>query len=234
MKHLCTLLLALGLAANLGAQPEQDVWFYGFKAGITQHRINNIDITIIPDVFSEETYQTEHLPRLGFAGGLVFYHRFYKSRFAVQPEILFASRGGDFHYTDVRDLDYTVSFNYQYVNLGALAKVYPAGGLHFGLGAQVAFNVSEDKLTYTSNMPELGPDLQIQQSLREVLVGSNDINLLGQVGYDFHFGLMVEARYVLGLSDVIETRANGFNFIENVNRGSGFQVTLGWLIEFPN
>ncbi|MEM9260707.1 MAG: hypothetical protein AAGA62_13745, partial [Bacteroidota bacterium] len=116
---------------------------------------------------------------------------------------------------------------------GGLVKVYPGGGLHFGTGAQVAFNVATDKLKYTSNMPELGPDLQIQQSLREVLVGSNDINVLLQAGYDFHFGLMVEARYVLGLSDVLETRANGFNFIETTNRSSGFQVTLGWLIEFP-
>lgn len=233
MKNYFILLLALGLAANLGAQPEDDTWFYGFKAGATRHQISNLRTTIIPDVFPEETYQTEDVSQLGFAGGLFFYHRFYKSRFAVQPEILFASRGGDFHYTDNRDLDYTISLQYQYVSLGSLVKVYPAGGLHFGLGAQVAFNVATDNLTYTSNMPELGPDLQIQQSLREVLVGSNDINLLGQVGYDFNFGLQLEARYVLGLSDVLETRANGFNFIENSNRGSGFQITLGWLIEFP-
>ncbi len=234
MKNLLFCLLAFGLAANLGAQPEHDTWFYGFKAGATRHEIKDVGITIIPEVFAEDTYQVETLPQLGFAGGVFFYHRFYKSRFAVQPEILFASRGGDFHYTDVRDLDYTIKFNYQYVSLGGLVKVYPGGGLHLGLGAQAAFNVASDRLMYTSNMPELGPDLQIQQSLREVLTGSNDINLLGQVGYDFNFGLMVEARYVLGLSDVIETRANGFNFIENVNRGSGFQVTLGWAIKFPN
>lgn len=233
MKQLCFLLLALGLAANLGAQPEHDTWFYGFKAGVTRHQINDVQTTIIPDVFSEDTYQTENLPQLGFAGGLFFYHRFYKSRLAVQPEILFASRGGDFHYTDNRDLDYTMQFSYQYLSLGSLVKVYPAAGINFGMGAQVAFNVAPDQLKYTSNMPELGPDLQIQQSLREVLTGRNDINLIGQVGYDFNFGLQLEARYVLGLSDVLETRANGFNFIENANRGSGFQLTLGWLIEFP-
>lgn len=233
MKQLFTWLLALGLAANLGAQPEHDTWFYGFKAGATHHQIYDIQTTIIPEVFPEDTYQTELLSQIGFVGGLSFYHRFYKSRFAVQPEILFASRGGDFHYTDSRDLDYNIKLNYQYLSLGTLVKVYPAGGINFGMGAQVAFNVATDRLVYTSNMPELGPDLQIQQSLREVLVGSNDINLIGQVGYDFIFGLQVEARYVLGLSDVLETRANGFNFIENVNRGSGFQVTLGWLIEFP-
>ncbi|MEM1358961.1 MAG: porin family protein [Bacteroidota bacterium] len=231
--RILAILLALGAVQGLSAQPTADTWFYGFKAGATYHRIQEISTTIIPDVFPADTYTTEIVPQLGFAGGVVFYHRFYKSRFAIQPEILFASRGGDFNYTDTRDLEYTIGLNYQYLSLGGLVKVYPGGGLHFGAGAQVAFNVATDKLKYTSNMPELGPDLQIQQSLREVLVGSNDINLLLQAGYDFHFGLMVEARYVLGLSDVLETRANGFNFIETTNRSSGFQVTLGWLIEFP-
>jgi len=227
------LLLTLAVTQALHAQPADDTWYYGFKAGVTRHQIQDISTTIIPAVFPEDTYSTEIAPRLGFAGGIFFYHRFYKSRFAVQPEILFASRGGDFNYTDNRDLEYTIGFDYQYLSLGSLVKVYPGGGLHFGAGAQVAFNVATDKLKYTSNMPELGPDLQIQQSLREVLVGSNDINLLLQAGYDFNFGLLVEARYVLGLSDVLETRANGFNFIENTNRSGGFQLTLGWLIEFP-
>lgn len=231
--RICSCLLALAAAGGLFAQPKHDVWFYGFKAGATRHQIAEVGTTIIPDVFPTDTYTTEIAPRLGFAGGVVFYHRFYRSRFAVQPEILFASRGGDFNYTDTRELEYTIGFDYQYLSLGTLVKVYPTGGLHFGAGAQVAFNVATDKLTYTSNMPELGPDLQIQQSLREVLVGSNDINLLLQAGYDFPFGLLVEARYVLGLSDVLETRANGFNFIENRNRSSGLQLTLGWLIEFP-
>lgn len=233
MKNFFLLLLALLPVAWLGAQPESDVWFYGFKAGVNRHQIQDVSTTIIPDVFPTETYTTEMVPSLGFTGGVILYHRFYDSRFAVQPEILFSSRSSDFNYTDIRDLEYSVRFGYQYVSLGGVIKLYPAAGISFGIGAQAAFNVATDQLKYTSNMPELGPDLQIQQSLREVLIGSNDINLLLQAGYDFNFGLMVEARYVLGLSDLLETRANGFNFIENKNRGSGFQITLGWLIKFP-
>lgn len=232
-KKYFSLLLALLAVQSLSGQPEYDIWHYGFKAGVTQNQINGISTTIIPEVFAEDTYSTSLTPQLGFAGGVVVYHRFYKSRFAIQPEILFASRGGDFNYTDNRDLEYTIGMNYQYVSLGTIVKLYPTGGLHFGVGAQAAFNVATDNLTYESNMPELGPDLQIQQSLREVLVGSNDINLLFQAGLDLPFGLMVEARYVLGLSDVLETRANGFNFIESSNRSGGLQLTLGWLIEFP-
>ena len=228
-----SLLLVLMAGQYLMSQPAYDTWHYGFKAGVTRHQIDGVSTSIIPDVFPEDTYTTSVGQQLGFAGGVVVYHRFYKSRFAIQPEILFASRGGDFNYTDNRDLEYNIGFNYQYLSLGTVVKLYPTGGLHFGAGAQAAFNVATDQLTYESNMPELGPDLQIQQSLREVLVGSNDINLLLQAGYDFNFGLMVEARYVLGLSDVLETRANGFNFIESSNRSRGIQLTLGWLIEFP-
>lgn len=228
-----SLLLVLMAGQYLLSQPAYDTWHYGLKAGVTRHQIDGISTSLIPEVFPEDTYSTSVAPQLGFAGGVVVYHRFYKSRFAIQPEILFASRGGDFNYTDVRDLEYNIGFNYQYLSLGTVVKLYPAGGLHFGAGAQAAFNVATDQLTYQSNMPELGPDLQIQQSLREVLTGSNDINLLLQAGYDFDFGLMVEARYVVGLSDVLETRANGFNFIESSNRSRGIQLTLGWLIEFP-
>lgn len=221
-------------ASALFAQPDDDAWFYGFQAGATQHRIQGVESTIIPMGFAEDTYTTTIQPRLGFTGGLFVYHRFYKSRFAIQPEISFSSRGGDFLYTDIRDLEYAINFKYQFVSLGTLVKLYPAGGLHFGVGLQASFNVAPDRLTYASNRPDLGPDLQIQQSLREVLSGRNDIQFLGAIGYDFPFGLMVSGRYVLGLSDVIETGANGFNFSETVNNASGFQVTIGWAIEFPN
>ncbi|MEL6355638.1 MAG: porin family protein [Bacteroidota bacterium] len=226
------LLLLAPLLVN--AQPEDDEYFYGFKAGVTYGNVSEIATSIIPAVFDENSYTVEDISRLGFTGSIFFYHRFRKSRFAIQPEISFSDYGGDFNYTDIEDLDYTIALRYQYLSFGVQAKVYPMGGLHFAIGPQVAFNVAPDNLTYTSNMPELGPDLQIQQSLREVLRGSNDINILLGAGYDFDFGLMIEARYRLGLSDVMETMANGFNFIENNNNSSGFQATIGWVIRFPD
>lgn len=222
------------LATSLAAQPQADEWFYGFRAGANYGQLSGISTTIIPEVFPAETYTVTTNAQVGFQGGLFFYHRFYKSRFAVQPAIDFSTGGADFTYTDVNELDYQIGFDYQYVNLSAEAKVYPSAGLHFAAGLEVAFNVAPNKLTYTSNMPELGPDLQIQQSLREVLRGGSDVRLLLGAGYDFPFGLILDLRYRLGLKDTIETAANGFNFIENPNKSSGFRATVGWLISFPN
>lgn len=233
-KSLLFFIFLCTLSSVITAQPEDDEWFYGFKAGINNNRIEGIGTTIIPAVFAENSYTVETLDRRGFVGGLFLYHRFRKSRLAIQPEILFADGGGTFQYTDVNELDYTLGFNYQFLSLGAVMKIHPMGGFHFAAGPQVAFNVARDRLTYVSNMPELGPDLQIQQSLREVLRGGNDIGILLGAGYDFNFGLSVEGRYRIGLRDGVETMANGFNFIETDNLSSGWQVTLGWLIQFPD
>ncbi|MCB0628123.1 MAG: porin family protein [Saprospiraceae bacterium] len=231
-KSTLPLLLLLGCIIILKGQPMDDEYFYGFKAGANYYTIDGIQTTIIPEVFSVSTYSTETRPRIGFVGGLYFYHRFPRSRTAVQPEILFAEQGGDFNYTDINDLDYTISFKYQYVNLGVLCKVYPFSGFHFAAGPQVGFNVANTNIDYHSNMPDLGVDLQVQQHLREVLKGETDINVNLGLGYDFDFGLCIEARYSLGVKDVIETLANGYGFIENTNTTKGYQVTVGWIIPF--
>lgn len=225
--------LLLMAAPLLYAQPADDEFFYGFKAGVTYGSFSEVGTTIIPAVFAEETYEVVTDRQLGFMGGVQFYHRFRDSRFAIQPEIIFADMGSQFTYKDELDLEYQMNFRFQYVSLGTQVKVHPMGPLHFATGIQVAFNVAPNEIDYSSNMPELGPDLQIQQSLREVLRGSNDINLLLGIGADFEFGLQVELRYRLGLRDVLETQANGFNFIENENRSSGFSAMIGWLIPFP-
>jgi len=232
MRKICCILILVCTTLSLNAQPIDDEYFYGFKAGANYYSISDIATTIIPSVFSTETYSTQTKPRIGFVGGAFFYHRFPRSRTAIQPEILFAMQGSNFNYTDINDLDYQISFKYQYLNVGVLLKVYPFAGFHFAAGPQIGFNIANTNIDYRSNMPDLGPDLQIQQSLREVLKGETDLNVNLGIGYDFDFGLCIEARYSLGVKDVIETLANGYNFIENNNKTSGYQITVGWLIPF--
>ena len=223
-----------GLTTASLAQPEDDTWHYGFKGGVNYSSIGDVQTTIIPSVFGVQTYTASEDRRLGYTAGFFVYHRFRNSRFAVQPQVSFSARGGDFNYTDIEDLEYKIGFNYQYVDFSVLMKVYPAAGFHFAVGPEIGLQVAGTNLTYTSNMPELGPDLQIQQSLREVLKGRNDIGVLVGVGYDFDFGLMLEIQYRFGITDVIETQANGFNFIENTNRSSSVQLTVGYALPFWN
>ena len=230
---LLTLLLGLSVS-NLQAQLEDGEWYYGFKAGAISSKINDVSTTIIPSFFPEGTYDVFTEPQIGFTGSFFVHHRFKRSRLAIQPELSFTQGGGMFRYSDVESLEYTIGFEYSYFNIAPILKLYLAHGLHFDVAPRLSFGLQESNLTYISNQPELGPDLQIQQSLREVLKGKNNFNVLVGLGYDMPFGMSLNFEYHIGFSDVIETQANGFYFIENKNTTSAYQITLGYAIPFYN
>ncbi len=230
---LLTLMMWL-LVNDLYAQLEDGEWYYGFKAGAISSKINDVSTTIIPSFFPQESYDVFTEPRLGFTGSFYVHHRFNRSRLAIQPELSYTQGGGMFRYSDVESLEYTIGFKYSYFNIAPILKLYLAHGLHFNVAPRLSFGLQESNLTYVSNQPELGPDLQIQQSLREVLKGKNNFNVLIGLGYDMPFGLSLGFEYHIGFSDVIETQANGFYFIENKNATAAYQVTLGYAIPFYN
>lgn len=234
INRIVLVMLSGALCLETQAQIKDDEFHYGFSAGGTMSEIEGIHTTLIRPVFPADTYNTSTDHRFGMTAGFFIYFRFKNSGLAIQPEASYAMYGGDFNYDDIEDLEYTLSFKYQYFNIAALVKIYPAGGLFVGLGPQLGLNINNTNLTYSSNMPELGPDLQIQQSLREVLKGKSDFSVLAAIGYEFEMGLILEARYKLGLADVIETQSNGFGFIENDNFSRGFQFTVGFAIPFYN
>ena len=221
---------------NKSGKFKSEVYYYGFKGGVNYGTIDDIRTTIIRPFFPEETYSTQSEGLIGYSGGLFFYFRFLESSVAIQPEITYSIQGGRFKYNDIDDLAYQIDFNYQYLNLGTFLKIYPFsrdnGGFHFSGGPRLSFNMANEKIDYQSNRPDIGPDLQIQQNLRDVLKGDTLFSIGMGIGYDFSFGMSLEARYFLGVSDVIETQANGYNFIENDNRSNAVQVTLGYVIPF--
>ncbi|NNF33688.1 MAG: PorT family protein [Saprospiraceae bacterium] len=225
--------LAMALLPFLAlTQPTDGKFFYGFKAGAVTSGISDISTTIIRPVFPVDTYSTSLKNRTGITAGFIVYHRFKESKLAIQPEISYAMGGGDFSYSDVNELDYTMQFKYQFLNLSIMSKLYLAGGLYAELGPTLGLNLTGTSLQYNSNMPELGPDLQIQQSLREVLKGKNNFMLSGGIGYESEMGLGISARYNLGVVDILETQANGFFFIENENLSNSICVTVSYLIPF--
>jgi len=216
----------------VSSQLEEETWHYGFNVGATSSTIAEVSTTLIRPIFPVDTYDTRSDPSLGFTAGAFVYYKFKKSKFAIQPEINYSDNGGIFHYEDVEDLAYDIKFHYSYLNVSPMVKFYTVHGLYATAGAQLGIIINRSALTYTSSQPELGPDLQIQQSLREVLKGNNNVALVLGAGYDLPLGLSVNAKWVYGISDAIETQANGFYFIENKNPGSSFQVTIGYAIPF--
>ena len=214
------------------AQWDTDEWYYGIKAGATYSSIDEIATTLIRPIHPQETYSTSINPSLGFSASAFVFLRFPKSAFAVQPEIGYADLGGQFDYTDINDLAYTINFRLNYLRLAPVIKFYPVAGLNVSTGASCGFILNGNRLTYTSNQPEIGPDLQIQQSLREVLKGRGNVGLIAGIGYELPGGLGLDFRYLYGFTDVIETQANGFYFIENKNTNTAFEFTLSYAFPF--
>lgn len=210
----------------------EDEFHYGFFAGATYSSISNVKTSIIRNVFSSETFNTSESYRFGPTVGFFIYNRFKKSALGIQPEISYAAYGGDFNYSDVDDLNYSIAFKYDYFTVATQLKIHPKGGLFLGLGPQVGFNISKSNIEYKSNKPELGPDLQVEQSLQEVLKGNTEFSILASIGYELSNGFIVEVRYKQGVSDVIETLSNGFYFIENKNTSRAIQATVGYAIPF--
>lgn len=226
--------MALIGAFQLHAQLEENTFYYGFHAGATATSIYDVKTTIIQPIFPQETYAVTDEYDYGFTAALSVFFRFPESNLAIQPEIGYVGQSAKFKYSDINGLDYTIKFPYSYLCLSPVLKYYPVAGFNVSVGPQLGLILDGSNLKYTSNMPDLGPDLQIQQSLREVLKGNNNVSFLFGLGYDAPFGLSVDARIGFGISDVIETQANGFYFIENKNRNAYLQVRLGYFFSFYN
>ena len=96
---------------------------------------------------------------------------------------------------------------------------------------QVGFNLTPNNLFYTSNGEDMyGPDLETQQLMRNVIKGRTNVSLGFGLGYQFLNMIYVDARYYLGVSDIIETMPNNYNFKEVKNNSWGVQLTVGWAI----
>ena len=224
--------ILVSLSSIVYSQLPEDKFYYGFSAGASYSSLSEISTTLIRPIFPVDTYETSRHSRLGFSGGTFIFFRFEKSKFAIRPEINFQDMGGIFHYEDINDLIYDISFDYSYIQISPIIKYYLAAGANIQIGPQLGFIVNRSSLGYTSNQPELGPDLQIQQSLSQVLKGNNNVSLMFGLGYDLPMGLGLDARFSLGISDAVETLANGFYFIENKNIMRSYSATLSYAIPF--
>ncbi len=241
------LILTFSGQAQNGFFSKTGKWGIGIKAGGITAKIGDLKTTIIREWHPDSTYMLEEKYNWGFTGGVAFYYRFPNSAVAIQPEVTFSMQGSQLHYTDsilISDtdtvgLDYTMKFKYQYINILPLFKIYPflnqdnfLNQLHVLIGPQLSINIAPANITYVSNKPYIGPDLQIQQNLRGVLKGRTDVSVALGLGYQLpgEYPFSLECRANLGFVDTVQTLANGYNFIENRNPSVSFQLTLGYTV----
>ena len=98
--------------------------------------------------------------------------------FFLQPELQYSSQG-------YKSGDTDISINY--INLPVMAKVYALKMFSLEAGPQVGFKISDD---FEGNP---GDNLE-----------TFDTAFAGGLGLNFPFGLGINARYVMGLSEIVK------------------------------
>jgi len=146
--------------------------------------------------------------RTGYHLGAFTLFKFTK--IGIQPEIIFSQQG-----SKVKDPSFgSVESNFSYVNIPVLFKLYTVLGLNFQAGPQFGFLTSA----------EIDND-----NIKDELKGS-DLSLALGAGWDLPFGLTIDARYNLGLSDVNDDLPNADEIKNQV-----FQISVGYkLFKFGN
>lgn len=212
----------------------------GLKGGAVYSGIGALQTTILSEPFFTN-YTLNNNRKWGFTAGFGINWELKNTIASLNLDVLYSQQGSELAFNNLeKDFNYTLQFNYRYLNFPLMLKLYPFEKVHDGLhgfnvgvGPQLGLNLTPEKINYisggTGKLPAFGSDLEQQQQLRNVLKGKNNLGLNFQLGYEFvGLGLNLEARYHYGLTDIVHTEANAYNFIENKNTNNTIQFTLGW------
>jgi hypothetical protein len=235
MKQVITLLFILFIMPTAHAQHHAKSGSnlqFGFKAGVLSSNITNLSKVLVSESYYTG-YSFDNSNVWSFTGGIFINYKFEESFSALYSELSYSRLGNLLKYSDVNNFTYDFTVKYDYLNWEMFYKVYFYEGLNLGVGPRIGFNLTPGGLYYTSNREDLyGPDISIQQQMRDVLKGRSNIALGVSAGYEFSFGISIDFRYYQGLSDVMETEVNNFHFIENSNESRNIQITLGYIIPY--
>lgn len=130
--------------------------------------------------------------RTGFhAGGFAL---FKFGAFGIQPEVLFSQQGSNVQLASGQDIDTQIS----YINVPVIFKLYTPIGLNIQVGPQVGFLTTGEAENFANGATTTD---DIKDELND-----NDFALALGAGWDFPFGLTLDARYNLGLTDTDNPR----------------------------
>ncbi len=153
--------------------------------------------------FEEGSYSISSDSRMGAVVGAFVNVRLTED-FGIQPELLYSMKG-----TEISDFDAT--YKLAYLSVPVMAKYY-FGGLNLQAGPMFDFLLSA-KEEYDGE----------EDDIKEYLKGM-DLGLGFGLGYDLPLGLIFDARYMMGLSNI-----NDDNESEDLDiKTKGFQITVGF------
>ena len=215
-------------------------------------KVEGLPATIIPDRFPKGTYEIAEDFVYAAGLGIGLKGLFSESNFLWRADFNYLRRllpkgyldGGDYRYNDIEGLEYRILLDYDRSNISAQLGYYILGQNDpTVVSAYLAFGPSfspyfRSRINYHTNRPDnLTHDLRIQADLEQHLHLRNDIALLITAGFEFgdfdggRIELALQAQ--IGMTDILETTANGFDFIEHKNNRTLYlQATLGYLIKW--
>ena len=206
------LFVAFGGFTFLNVQ-SQEVTF-GVKAGV-----NFANLSVDSDGASPQSRTGFHI------GGLVEIP--VSEKFSVQPELLYSAQGAKSKESVVDDFygNYTAetTLKMDYISLPVMAKYYVANGLALEAGPQFNFLVSaKGEYEVKMNGMSQSGEIDMKEQLKKF-----DIGLGFGASYTLDMGLLIGARYNLGLTDAndAEVEPDAPNEIKN----KVFQISVGYM-----
>ena len=193
------LFVATALLLSVAIQADAQ-WRYGFKAGVMRSRGTSNSIWDRNDKWGSTI------------GGVVKYN--FNDWVALQGELNYALRGFQtdlFTITETKPHNWL--FNFHYIDLPVLAKVYP-GALPFFIevGPQVGYLVGFGENVKGANVPASSSRSDYNKW---------DASMVFGLGIETEIGLFFDLRYNLGLTKTASTML-GF-------RHRGLEITAGYL-----
>jgi Outer membrane protein beta-barrel domain len=167
----------------------------GLKGGLN---FANLDVSSAGSAYNSRT---------GYHGGAFFLIKLGK--IGIQPELVFSKQG-----STVKIVNTDFESNYDYFNIPVILKLYTIAGINIQAGPQFGFVTSA-----TGPLTSGGSGYTIQD-IKDKLKSSDICVALG-LGWDAPFGLMVDARYNLGLTNI---NNSGSTEVKN----QVIQVSLGY------
>ena len=168
---------------------------FGLKGGLNLSEIKIDD--------PEASYNS----KTGYHAGIFVRGKFDKV--AIQPELLLYTQRGDFS-----GPGYSGTEDFTYLTVPLMLKFYPLMGLNLQVGPQFGFLLDGERTSDTI----IGT---IKQDIKDQYE-SSDFAVSAGAGYDFSFGLSIDARYNIGVKD-INNATNGDEAKSRV-----FLISIGW------
>lgn len=172
----------------------------GLKGGLN---FANLDVSSAGAAYNSRT---------GYHGGAFFLVKLGK--IGIQPELLFSKQGSNVSFSG-QDLN----SNFDYINIPVIFKLYTVAGINLQVGPQLGFLAggSQDQLV------QVGQALSKVSTNASDVVKSNDFSLALGLGWDLPFGLTIDGRYNLGLSN-----NNKISGSSSEVKNQVIQVSLGY------